>query len=115
MDVMGCDTVYSRRNVPTFWMTILPSSALKMETLWFSETLVCSCESTQYDYPENINSKVDFGRAVSQAVTRWSVNLEARFAPRTVGLLMAVVQRRTSHPIDMIINNKADFVSFVCS
>jgi hypothetical protein len=40
---MGCDTMWSHGQMPTFRRNIVnPSSALKMETVYFSEMLVYS-------------------------------------------------------------------------
>jgi hypothetical protein len=45
--LLGCDTVWTRKQIPTFRRNILsPSSALKMEKIYLSETSVSTHKST---------------------------------------------------------------------
>jgi hypothetical protein len=51
LTVMSCDVKCTHRYILTFWRNIL-SSALKVETVCFSETFVSTCKSTMCYKPE---------------------------------------------------------------
>jgi hypothetical protein len=58
-DLLGSDAVWTCRWVPTFRRNTMPqSSALKMEAVCSSETLVPTYKSTRRHNPENHNQQL---------------------------------------------------------
>jgi hypothetical protein len=53
VDLVDCNAIQTCRQVPEFRKNILPVSALKMEAVCSSRTLVCTCKFTRRYNPED--------------------------------------------------------------
>jgi hypothetical protein len=54
--LLGCDAVWTHRQIPTLWRNILsPPSGVKKEVVSSSKILVSTYESTQHHNPEEHN------------------------------------------------------------